>query len=91
MRTATRTPAGTATDWHNAMLGHCAATQPAPAKPARKGPHGTLDYPLVQQMADTIAAHGWAWALAHYAKRLPADVGIVLLRSAARAARVQAA
>lgn len=30
---------------------------------------GSVFYPLGQQIADTIAAHGLSWAAAHYAKR----------------------
>lgn len=33
--------------------------------------HGTTHYPLTEQIRDTIDAHGLAWALAYYAKRIP--------------------
>lgn len=32
---------------------------------------GTQSYPLVAQIRDTIAVHGLAWAVRHYAKRIP--------------------
>jgi hypothetical protein len=31
---------------------------------------GTLVYPLIQQIRDNIAAHGLAWAVRYYAKRI---------------------
>ena len=30
---------------------------------------GTTTYPLTQQIADTIAAHGLSWTVAYYHKR----------------------
>ena len=83
MQHATRTPNGTATDWHNALLDalHAQPAQPAPT-PKRQGPHGSEAYPLVQQIADGIAVHGLRWAVRHYAKRLPQWQARVLLRSA---------
>lgn len=32
---------------------------------------GTVFYPLTQQIRDTIAVHGLAWTVRHYAKRIP--------------------
>lgn len=40
---------------------------------------GSTRYPLTAQMRDTIDAHGLAWAVRYYAKRLPREQLRVLL------------
>lgn len=43
---------------------------------------GNVHYPLTAQIADTIATHGLAWAVRHYAKRMPAWQLRVFMRGA---------
>lgn len=44
---------------------------------------GSVFYPLSQQIADTVAAHGLSWAAAYYARRgVPASQFILLARGA---------
>lgn len=43
---------------------------------------GTPAWPLTAMIADTIAAHGLAWAVAYYYARMPAWQARILIRSA---------
>lgn len=45
---------------------------------------GHVDYPLTTQIRDTIAAHGLAWAVRHYASRMPTWQLRVFMRGAIR-------
>lgn len=44
---------------------------------------GSVFFPLGQQIADTVRAHGLAWAAAYYAKRgVPASEFLMLAQGA---------
>lgn len=43
---------------------------------------GTLHYPLVEQIRDTIAVHGLAWTVRYVAKRMPQAQARVFLIAA---------
>jgi hypothetical protein len=43
---------------------------------------GTTAYPLVEQIRDTIKAHGLAWAVKYYFEKLPREVARFFLTAA---------
>ena len=45
---------------------------------------GSVVFPLVEQMRDTINTHGLQWAVRYYMKRIPWPECRLLLRSAYR-------
>jgi hypothetical protein len=47
-----------------------------------RGPKGSTVYPLTQQIADSIKAHGLRWAVRHYSRKLSLVELRVLLRGA---------